>query len=103
MLITIVIFAIIGKLLMFVWNKSPYPKYISRLPKIGNFFKELFACDLCFGCWLYILMDCFWQLNLIGVTIPVVTEFLDGIIVSFIVWVFTAGWNSLFRNYVIGD
>ena len=100
MFIDVLIFAVIGKLLMFLWSKSPYPKYMSRISKIGSFFKELFACELCFGCWLYFGLDFVWQLKLIS-SVPVLSEFLDGIIVSFMVWIFTAGWNSLFRNFVI--
>ena len=102
MFVTIVIFAVIGKLAMFLWEKAPYQGYIARIPKVGRFFKELFACELCLGCWLYFFMGFAYRLNLLGIQpIPVLTEFLDGIIVSFLVWVFSAGWQTLFQNFVI--
>jgi hypothetical protein len=100
--ISLVIFAAIGKLLMFLFRKAPYAGYMSRLPKVGQFFKELFACDLCFGCWVFFLMGFVWRLNLLGMQpIPILTEFLDGIIVSFMAWVWSAGWQTLFQNFVI--
>ena len=40
-------------------------------------------------------------MNFMGVTLPVLSEFLDGIVISFIVWVFSAGWQTLFQNFVI--
>ena len=99
--IQILVLAGIGKLAMFLWKKAPYQGYIARLPRVGKFFKELFACELCLGVWIYWLLGFIWQMNFMGVTLPVLSEFLDGIVISFIVWVFSAGWQTLFQNFVI--
>lgn len=103
MFFQILVLAGLGKLVMFLWHKAPYQNYMTRLPKVGGFFRELFACELCFGVWIFWVLSFIWQMNLMGVNLPILSEFLDGIVISFIVWVFTAGWNSLFRNFVIGE
>lgn len=98
MFLNFLVFALVGKLLMFLWNKSPYSKWIAKRSK---FFEELFACGLCLGTWTYFLLDFLFQINLLEIGPPVIIEFLDACITTFIVYVFSAGWNTLFRNIML--
>ena len=104
MYLNFIAYALVGKLLLFLWHKAPYQKWFTGLPKVGKFFGELFECDLCLGVWVYFLLDFLFHINLLEVALlPVLLEFLTGCLTSFIVWIFTAGWNTLFRNIVIGE
>lgn len=87
---------------MFLWGKAPYKDWLSRLPYAGHFFSELFSCGLCFGVWVYFLLDFMFKINLLEMDLPpILSEFLTGCITSFIVWVFVAGWSTLFQNVIV--
>lgn len=90
----------IGKLIMYLAKKAPY---LAWLENKGSFFKGLFSCDLCFGVWVYfflsLVMKHIWFTD-IGYT-PIMSQAITGASASFIVYVFTNGWNMLFREMII--
>jgi len=89
----------LGKLLIYLIQKSPY----SRAIKWG-FLLDLFKCDLCLGVWVYFgLSLAFEHIWIAHTQIPVLPEFLTGCMASFLMWVFSEGWNAKFREYVIKD
>ena len=87
---------------MFIWRKFPLSTKIGRKwPVMG----KLFECNLCLGVWFYWGLALLLKIRLIDtINIPLVGEFLLGIVTSFIAWVFVTGWNSLFTTLLIeGD
>jgi hypothetical protein len=85
----IVEFFLLGKLLMFLARKSPYFK--------RGFLKELFDCELCSGVWVYTILAFIFRVSFVDTQV-LLSAFITGSIASFLMWVFTAGWNTLFRD-----
>jgi len=82
-------YALLGKLLIFLFQKS-------KFSKIGKgFLKELFECDLCIGVWIYFGLALLF-VDPTNIFSYIVTSFLTGAVTSFLVWVFSAGWNEKF-------
>jgi hypothetical protein len=95
-------FALLGRLLMFLWLKQPLSKWLGRKNWI---FRELFDCSLCLGVWTYWIMSFLFRINNIEIIkfagIPVVDDLFTGALTSFIFWVFETGWKVLFTSTVI--
>jgi hypothetical protein len=106
------VFAAIGKVIMYVWNIFPASLYLSnRL----EFFRKLFGCDLCFGVWVYSFLALFvpesnplivfvddWLYNpVLFSVIYVGIALIFGIITSFLVHIFSLGWNARFQVFVV--
>jgi hypothetical protein len=95
---------VLGKLFIFLGQKFPLPSFLERNKKI----KEWHECSLCFGVWVYATFSYILQVNILQVLgftyIPVVSEFVTGGVVSFLVFIFSVGWKDYFSpSIVIGD
>lgn len=92
------VFAAVGKLLVFLWQKFPLPKFLARLEKLHD-------CDLCSGVWIYCALAVFFGVDIIqdtfGYSVPILGSLVTGAITSFVVSVFSAGWNSKFEVVII--
>jgi len=101
----LVIFALVGKLLVFLFQK--FPKHtlpiISKLFREGRLLDDLFSCDLCLGFWVYFGLSFVFEINVVGewFYVPVLSEFINGATVSFIMHLISAGWESRYSNIVI--
>jgi hypothetical protein len=101
----LVAYALIGKLTIFLLQK--FPKH--SLPIIGELFREgrllgdLFSCDLCLGFWIYTGLAYIINVNLVGelFNVPILSEFITGAIMSFIMHLISAGWEARYSNYII--
>ena len=101
----VVIFALVGKLLIFLLQK--FPRH--SLPIIGRLFQEgglldnLFSCDICLGVWIYTGLAFIINVNVTGELfyVPILSEFITGAIVSFIMHLISAGWSAQYQNIVI--
>jgi len=106
-MIKIVIFALIGKLTIYLAQKFPFNKLpiVASLWDENRFLGKLFACDLCLGVWVYTLTAILLKVNLFEDFgyMPVIFEFLTGMTASFIMHLLSAGWSSKFMIYKIGD
>jgi hypothetical protein len=91
----------LGKLLIYLIQKSPYIRIIK-----WGFLTDLLKCDLCLGVWVYfglsLVFQQIWFIHTI-VYVPVLSEFLTGCTASFVMWLFSEGWNAKFREYIIKD
>lgn len=102
MIFDFVIFALVGKIIIFLLQK--FPKH--RLPFIGKLFREgelldeLFKCDLCLGFWIYFGLAFIFEIN-IGIDVPVLSEFIVGAVTAFVVHVFSVGWSTKFQNFIV--
>lgn len=74
--------AVLGRILIFVWQKFP-AKYVPT-----EFLKDVHACDLCSGTYLYPVL--FWLLG-----VDWLNAIIFGITTSFVVWVFVRGMKTL--------
>ncbi len=102
----IVIFALVGKLLIFLFQKFFTP----HLPLIGGLFEEerfwgrLVSCDLCLGFWIFSGLSFITNVNVTGelfIYIPILSEVITGAIVSFIMHLISAGWNAHYQNVIV--
>lgn len=91
---------LVGKLLIFL---------VQQLPPVRNmhnkFFHDLFNCDLCLGIWVFFSLCGFFGFELsssiIGVYVPLVSEFVTGAIISFIIHLISLGWKLKFSEFTI--
>ena len=94
---SVLVFLLIGKLVLYLARKSPYLK---GLETKGDFLKGLVTCDLCLGVWVYfalsLVMGHVWFMDVFYT--PILSEAITGALASFVVYVFTNGWNTLFRE-----
>ena len=101
----VVIFALVGKLLIFLLQRFPKQSLpiIGRLFRDGRLLDNLFSCDLCLGVWVYAGLAFIIDVNVIGdlFYVPILSEFITGAIVSFIMHLISAGWNAQYQNIVI--
>lgn len=93
-----VVVLLIGKLVMFLARKAPYQNWVP-------FLKDLFACELCLGVWVYTALALVFDFHvpLTFPYIPILSEFFTGAIASFTMWLLTDGWNSKFSVMVLKD
>jgi len=110
-----IFYAGLGKLFIFLIQKSPYMKFIIGLFKgrSKRFLEELFGCDLCLGFWVYLILALLFQyanvnytnanVNILDIpNAPLISAIITGAITSFVVHVFSVGWKDLFGTFEIG-
>ncbi len=97
-----VIYALVGKIVIFLLQKFPKHTlpFIGKLFREGKFLEELFNCDLCLGFWVFSGLAFLFDVNIIG-EVPILSEFITGAVTTFIVHIFSVGWNSKFQNIII--
>jgi hypothetical protein len=103
MILDFLVYAFIGKIIVFLLQKFPKDKlpFIGRLFREGRFLDELFACDLCLGFWVYFGLAFVLDVNFVGIDVPVIAEFIAGAVTTFVVHIFSVGWNAKFQNFII--
>lgn len=96
-----IIYLIIGKILIYIWQQFPLPEFAGKWEKIN----KLHTCSLCSGVWIFTLLSFFginiFQLFGIKVYIPIMTEIITGSVSSFIVFIFSQGWKYTFEAVII--
>jgi len=101
----VVIFALVGKLLIFLLQKFPKQSLpiIGKLFRDGRLLENLFSCVLCLGFWVFSGLAFIIDVNVIGdlFYVPILSEFITGAIVSFIMHLISAGWNAQYQNVFI--
>lgn len=101
----VVLYLAIGRLFIFLLQKSPYKRLVTLwVPAdIRQHLFELFGCDLCLGWWVYlalaVIMQEIWFTNDIGY-IPAFSEIITCSAATFLMWLIRNGWDSLFREIV---
>ncbi len=106
-MIKIIIYAGLGKLLIYLAQNFPFQKLalIGDLWKEDKFLGKLFACDLCLGVWIYFLTAIPLKVNLFEEFgyVPILFEFFTGTTMSFIMHLLTIGWRDKFSIFQIGE
>lgn len=82
--------------------------YLSQkfiLPRLKTrYLWELFACDLCFGFWVYSLLAMFLRIVLLEdvyLYVPLVSELITGAIVTFGMHLISIGWRERFSVTIV--
>ena len=99
MSVQFIVYVLLGKLLIYLFQKPPY---LSK-SKV-NFIRELFSCDLCLGFWVYSLLAMILKVRLLEdvyLYVPLVSEFITGSIVTFATHLLTIGWREKFSVTII--
>lgn len=106
-MIKIIIYAGLGKLLIYLAQIFPFQKIviIGKLWQSNKFLGELFACDLCLGVWIYFFLALLMKVNFFEelCSIPIIFEFFTGASMSFIMHLLTIGWRDKFSTFQIGE
>lgn len=102
----LLILLLVGGLFILLVRKHPFSKWLYEQAPIGNFwrhfFRDMISCNLCLGVWIYFILEFLFKVNLIEfVYVPVISEFVNGAMISFIMWLLIAGWNTLFGTIEI--
>jgi hypothetical protein len=100
-----ILFAALGRLLLFVFMKSPYCRWIMSK---GKFFDELFSCTFCSGFWMYWIFGIIYQFYFLNyenvikfIQIVLLEPFLLAAVTSYIVWLFETGFRDRFTNIIV--
>jgi len=87
----LIAYAVVGRLLIWLWQTSGPT---TRIWKLHPFLTEQAECDFCTGCWVYFaLAFLFGQNWLAPIYVPVLSEFVTGVVASFIAHLASAGWQ----------
>jgi hypothetical protein len=96
-------YAVLGKLIVYLWQLFPIPE--PKKTYISQFIYKLHQCDLCSGVYLLTALAFFMKIDLLtefGFSyVPFVSEFVSGYASSFVIHVFSVGWNAKFKVLVI--
>lgn len=97
-----IILILVGKIILYLIQQFPLPEPLTKYKTIV----KLHECDLCGGVHVYALMSFVMSLYLltavgIDLYIPVVSEYITGGIISFLVHIFSLGWKEKFSNIVV--
>lgn len=99
MILKFLVVLAVGKLASFILRKFPLVTYIADKNK---YTRELVACDLCFGVWIYTVLLWIAKINIVDfLYIPILSEFLSGAVASFLVWLFVIGWKETFGIFEV--
>jgi len=82
----------IGRLLVWTLQTSGPTR---RIWKLSPFLEELGACDFCVGFWVYSLMAWLFAVNILEpIQIPVLSECVTGLAISFVSHLASIGWRT---------
>jgi hypothetical protein len=101
-----VLFAIVGRLIIFFAQKFPFSK-VSVIGKYfgeGRFLNDLVSCRLCLGFWIYFILASIMRINVLEgyfAYIPSFNEIVTAITTSFLVHLVNAGWDAEYRNVMV--
>jgi hypothetical protein len=97
-----IIFAILGKLLIFFWMKFPLSQHLENTRFIGG----LHECGLCSGFWVFTALSVLLRIDLLTLWfgffyIPVVSEVITGAVTSYIVHLISLGFAEQHLNVTV--
>lgn len=94
-------YLIVGRIIVEVWMKFQLPKFLKK----SDWFVKLHDCPLCSGVWIYSVMSFFMGVDLLVVTgfgyIPLVGAIITGVVVSWVVHLFSLGWKEMYGVVVV--
>ena len=105
-MIKFIVFLLVGKLVIYILQKFPFrDTFIGNLFSEGKFLEKLFSCDLCLGVWVYATLGYIFRFSFIGSVFGTYVLFIDeaitGMIASFLMHIFSIGWNTKFGTVLL--
>lgn len=101
LLATWILFLLVGKIVIHIWMQFHLPTPIKKI----EWFVKLHGCDLCSGVWIYTILSFFMGTDLLSVLVfeyvPIVSEVITGIVISWLVHIFTLGWKAKYEVIVV--
>ena len=106
MILEYIVYASIGRLIIFFLQKFPFQKviFLDKLFEDGKFLSDLFSCELCLGVWVYTILAYIMQIDVMKGWfdyIPIVNEIITGAVTSFVVHLIVVGWRTEYTETVI--
>lgn len=96
-----ILFIVLGRLIIHIWQQFYLPKFLAKI----EWFVKLHECDLCSGVWIYAILSMFLGVDVLSILIfdyvPLVSEVLTGIVVSWLVHIFVLGWRAKYEVVVV--
>ena len=96
------IYAGIGKLLIFLWMKFPLPQKIEKI----KFIKSLHECGLCSGVYIFTLLALSMNMDILyswfGFRhVAIIGEIITGCLTSYLVHIFSLGFMEQHMNKLV--
>lgn len=93
------IFAVVGRVLIYVWMKF-------ELPFKNKWIEKIHECPLCSGVWIYGALALAFRVDIfsetfITTTATIIGELVTAVITSFLVHYFILGWKSQHEVIVV--
>lgn len=105
MILSYIVYASIGRLIIFLLQKFPLHDTLEGMGfSEGKFLHDLFSCDLCLGVWVYTILAFIMQIDILKgwfEPIPIINEIITGAATSFIVHLIRIGWQTEYTETVI--
>lgn len=100
MILKYLAFALVGRLTVWLWQKTPFSDWLSRK---SEFLSRLFECDLCFGFWVYTVLSIPFMINIFDgwFYMKIISEILTGMVTTFLVYLVKIGWDTTFRIFEV--
>ena len=97
MIVDFLVFLAIGRVAIYFLQKFPFSKlgFIGKLFREGEFFGELFRCDICLGFWVYTLLSAVTGIVIADIMV-VISQVITGMVASLIVHLIRVGWQTEF-------
>jgi len=99
------IYSLVGALTTWTIRISPIQRVLKRIFPEWGVIHELFDCDLCLGFWVFSALAFPFRMNLLyyWFEIPVLSEFLTGMITTFVVHTFKTGLQTKFTTIMVNN
>lgn len=96
-----ILFLVIGRIVIHVWQEFRLPDSLEK----HKWIKKLHVCDLCGGVWIYTILSFFMGVDLLGALlftyVPIVSEVVTGILISWLTHIFIMGWKARYEIVVV--
>jgi hypothetical protein len=89
----------VGKLLIYLIQKSPLPRILPE-----GLLRELVECDLCLGFWVYLVLGVLLKKDLdedMAKENKVVSKLATAGLSTFLIHLLSIGWREKFGTYII--
>lgn len=96
-----IIFAVVGKLIIYFWQKFPLPQALSK----RKFIVDLHDCALCSGVWVYTGLSFLLRVNVfeefgLGYVL-FLSELVTGCAISYVVHLINVGFTEYHTTVII--
>lgn len=93
------LYAVVGKIFIYLIQKFPASEWLSSKSKT---LERLIRCGLCLGFWVYLVLAFVMRVNaFVEFRQPIVNEFVTAAVTTMLVHLVSIGWMEQFGTVVI--